>query len=380
MLFTAFSYYLNYVYGYVSYVIVYLGDKMKKMWLLVAMVFIVMISFDVKSDGNNKLVCNPNGDFAILVVSDPQCDNEIQWHEARDELEILVKRANPDFVLINGDMNSHNKISHDMWDLFISPLESRNICWSTTNGNHDPFNIKNFRMYKSYQNCLNNIVSSSDKNYEKNRPMNYMIPIFSNDAKQIVFAVYGMDSGTKSNGKYEGLTVKQIEWYKAQSDKLKQNNNARAVTSVLCMHIPLPQMLEMYYEGDTTIYGVANEINYNPMGYTTLQGKKIDKINIHTSSIEYDNKMFEAILKNGDVKALLFGHNHRNNFIGSYKGVLLGFVGKLSTGCYSDILCRGGRVIRFNQSSPQNFTVEWLGAVDGAIDQPPIHADGKISK
>ena len=76
-------------------------------------------------------------------MSDPQCDNVTQWHEARNELETLVKKAKPDFVLINGDMNSQNKIPFDMWDLFVSPLTKRNIYWSTTNGNHDPFNYKN---------------------------------------------------------------------------------------------------------------------------------------------------------------------------------------------------------------------------------------------
>jgi hypothetical protein len=146
------------------------------------------------------------------------------------------------------------------------------------------------------------------------------------------------------------------------------------------MHIPLPQTLEMYYGKECKIYGVANEINFNPKGYVTQNGQKIEQINVHTSSALRDNKMFDAILEQGDIKAVIFGHNHRNNFIGSYKGVLLGFAGKISTGCYSDNVCRGGRVIRFNQSSPQNFTTEWLGCIDGAQDQPPIYNSGEIAK
>lgn len=353
---------------------------MKKIWWIVALILAIALSFIVKSESDIKLECDQNGDFVILVVSDPQCDTELQWREARDELEILVELSNPDFVLINGDMNSYNKIPQDMWDIFIFPLESRGIYWSTTNGNHDPFNYKSYNMYKSYKYCLNDTVNATDINYENSRPMNYMLPVFSNDGKKIVFAIYGMDSGTSNGDGYEGLTKKQIEWYKAQSNILKNNNGGKAVTSVLCMHIPLPQMLEMYYGGSSKIYGVANEIKYNMNGYTTQNGREIDKINVHTSSVVQDNKMFDAILKQGDIKAVLFGHNHRNNFIGSYKGVLLGFVGKLSTGCYSDAVCRGGRVLCFNQREPENFTVEWLGALPTSKDQQPICSDGSIAK
>ena len=353
---------------------------MKKIWCLVAMFFVFALSFSVKGENHKKLKCNTSGDFTILIVSDPQCDDESQWYEARNELEILVKKANPDFVLINGDMNSKNEIPPAMWNVFISPLTKRNIYWSTTNGNHDPFKYKNYKLYKSYEYCLNDTVSTTDINYESTRPMNYVLPIYSNDGKKTVFAIYGMDSGGKTENGYEGLTQKQIDWYKTQSNNLKLKNNGNCVTSILCMHIPLPQMLEMYYSDRYIIYGNANEINFNESGYITKQGITIDKINVHTSSVERDNKMFDVLLQQGDVKAVIFGHNHRNNFIGSYNGILLGFAGKISTGCYSDNVCRGGRVIRFNQSAPQNFTVEWLGCVETAINQSPIYSDGTLKK
>lgn len=352
--------------------------------LLVSLALMLILSVGVsviaKGEEETKLMCDENGNFVILVVSDPQCDNESQWEQARQELETLVQRAEPNFVLINGDMNSYNIIPADMWQKFISPLTQRNIYWSTTNGNHDPFRYDRYRMYESYDTCLNSTVSVLDENYEATRPMNYCLPIYSNDGKKIVFAVYGMDSGTSGGNGYEGVTQKQIRWYKQQSQNLKQQNGGSAVTSLLCMHIPLPQMLEMYYSGGYTVYGVANEIKYNTNGYVCESGKQISKINVHTSSPALDNKMFETLLNAGDIKAVFFGHNHRNNFIGSYKGVLLGFVGKLSTGCYSDTVCRGGRVLKFNQSNPEDFTVEWLGALKTSTDQPPIYSDGTLVK
>ena len=357
-----------------------MGDKMKKIWLIVAIFLLIALSFVVKSEGEKQLICDENGNFTILVVSDPQCDTIKQWNEARNELETLVNRASPKFVLINGDINSKNIVPKDKWKEFISVLENRGIYWSTTNGNHDPFDLGNYKMYVGYNYCINTTVSTVDKNYDDTRPMNYVLPIYSNDQQRVVFAIYGMDSGTKGVNGYEGLTTKQIDWYKAQSDMLKVGNGGKAVTSILCMHLPLPQTLEMYYGGKSKIYGVANEINFNLNGYVTKGGKTVSKINVHTSNIDLDNKMFETILNQCDIKGVFFGHNHRNNFIGSYNGVLLGFVGKLSTGCYSDMLCRGGRVIKFNQSAPESFTTEWLTSLPTGQDQPPIHYDGSLAK
>ncbi len=349
------------------------------MVIFIVIVLTLVVTTVVAGQKDKTLVCDNNGKFTILIVSDPQCDTVAQWYEAKNELEILVKRAKPDFVLINGDMNSENNIPVDMWDIFISPLTQRNIYWATTNGNHDPFENEYYKMYKSYEYCLNSTVNTTDKNYESSRPMNYVLPIYSSDRKNIVFAIYGMDSGTIDKDGYMGLTTKQINWYKAQSDNLKQLNNGKSVTSILCMHIPLPQTKEMYYSSEK-IYGVANEIKFSTKGYTTSKGQRIEKTNIHTSAVKRDNKMLDAILEQGDIKAVIFGHNHRNNFIGSYKGVLLGFAGKISTGCYSDNICRGGRVISFNESNPKKFTTEWLGVTPDAVDQPPIYSNGLIAK
>ena len=177
-----------------------MGDFMKKViFSLFIIIFLIAITTISATNGEieeKHLFCDNDGNFTLLIVSDPQCDTKDQWCEARDELEILIIRSKPNFVLINGDMNSKNQIPTDMWDLFISPITSRDIYWSTTNGNHDPFDKKNYRMYKNYKGCLNAVVSSDSFYYEENRPMNYVIPVYSNNGKKIVFAIYGMDSGT----------------------------------------------------------------------------------------------------------------------------------------------------------------------------------------
>lgn len=368
----------------------------KAIWALVpVLVLSAMLSLSAYNQtvGENKLFCDTDGNFTILVVADPQCDTKAQWQEAQAELEILVKRSDPDYVIINGDMNSDNKIPADMWDLFILPITSRGIFWSTTNGNHDPYRHKYYKMYKSYETCLNSSVSAGDPNYEYARPMNYAIPVYSNDGEDVVFAIYGMDSGTSNKHGYEGLTKKQIAWYERQSNTLKNLNDGNAVTSLLVLHIPFTQTLDMFYSangggtavakqsgGLYTVYGVTNQSGAGVKDYTCENGTKVKESFIHTTAPENDRGMFNAILKQGDIRAVIFGHEHQNNFVGSYKGVLLGFAGKLSTGCYSDTVCRGGRVIRFNQDEPQKFTTSWIGSMSASIDQPAIYSDGTLAQ
>lgn len=364
---------------------------MKKI-LFLLLILICIFTIISKSEKINKLYCDKNGNFTVLIVSDPQCDTKKQWIEARDELEILINRSKPNLVIINGDMNSKNQIPSDMWNLFITPITSRKLYLATTNGNHDPFVNDNYEMYKTYENFIGTTVSKGDLNYEHTRPMNYVIPIYSNDHKNIVFAIYGMDTGTVNQYGYEGLTKKQINWYLNQSNKLKKQNNNNAVTSLVCMHIPLTQTIDMFYSSDNKkvmykksgdkykIYGVTNQNGCGIKNYICQDGTFVKESYLHTTAPKNDKNFLDTVLKQGDVKAIIFGHEHKTNFIGSYNGVLLGFAGKLSTGCYSDNLCRGGRIIKFNEKNPQKFTTEWIGSMPTSKDQPKIYSDGTLAQ
>ena len=46
-------------------------------------------------------------------------------------------------------METNNNIPADGWDEFIKPLTVRGINWSTTNGNHDPFDENIYLRKKS---------------------------------------------------------------------------------------------------------------------------------------------------------------------------------------------------------------------------------------
>ena len=58
---------------------------MKKIFFISVMILFFVFSFSVNENEAEKTVhCDNEGNFTILIVSDPQCDTEKQWYEARN--------------------------------------------------------------------------------------------------------------------------------------------------------------------------------------------------------------------------------------------------------------------------------------------------------
>ena len=55
------------------------------------------------------------------------------------------------------------------------------------------------------------------------------------------------------------------------------------------------------------------------------------------SIAETDEELFEAVLEFGSTKALFYGHDHLNNFVLDYKGVILSYGYSIDYLAYSGI-------------------------------------------
>lgn len=331
------------------------------------------------------LTCNRDGNFTILVIGDPQLDWPEVEHEGPEEIGILLERVSPDLVILNGDIMTVNdglRIVRDMDEDYLSrliaPIEERRIPWAYNTGNHDRFTEEHHRLFMQHQ-CLSAPVPADDPDYEADRPLNYRLPIFSHDGKRQVFAVWGMDTGTYNKYGWEGLTHKQISWYRRTSEACGR------VTGLLCCHIPFTQMVDLYYSkkdggkaevgerGDKYPLWGRMSFSLGEEHYVTDSGTVICGANgFCTTTCANDRGMLDAIREQGDIKIAVFSHEHHKNFVGNYNGILLGYSGKISMGCGADELCRGGRVIRFNESAPEAFETYWVGSVETSEDQPPI--------
>lgn len=296
------------------------------------------------------LACRHNGIFTVLIVADPQCENDAQWQEAERELETLTTRAEPDLVVINGDMETNNRIPHKGFATMIRPLTERNIPFVVVNGNHDPFTDESYRLYRSFPNNRNILIDEKDACFEKARPMNFCMPVYSHDGKRIVFAIYGMDTGDYANGGWDGATEKQVAWYRKTADDLRLRAGTD-IPALLCCHIAFSEVRRMQ-----VLDGIAEEI-----GAVTAK--------------QNDKGLFDAIKEKGDVKLAVFGHSHTINQIGVCDGVVLAYAGKLSTGSYHNTACRGGRVVTFYEAEPAIIKTKWLASLPQGKDQAEFESE-----
>ncbi len=334
------------------------------------------------------LQCDVNGDFTILIVADPHGD----WEGAKANLETLVVKTNPDFVIIHGDiyMSAYGAMDAQGFISMVEPLTKRGIPFATTNGNHDPYTDTDWETFTSLDGFLGEKVSASDPNYVAERPINYVLPVYANDGETPVFNIWAMDTGrTTASGQYDGVTETQIDWYKAKSAQLK-TQYGKDLTGLMCVHIPPTEMIDLYYSnknGGTNTVGNAGDAHQPIHGavygnfagvtnYTTSTGTVVSSTAMNATYPSNNRGLFDAMKEMGNIDISISGHDHANNFIGVYEGIMMGFTGRMVGETYS----RGARVIKFNQSNPEKFTTQWINLYENGEDQPEIYKDGSLVK
>ncbi len=304
---------------------------------------------------------NPNKDFIILNLTDPQLGSPewVEGHLNRNILEYtvteLMKRAQPDLITISGDLAwaGDEQAYKQLGEL----LESFQTPWAFVWGNHDNQNgaeavDKIASYYLTLPHCI----------YEKGDPAlgngNYVIAIEENG--KIVEALIMMDShnrdvfveadGTKKTG-WAKLIPEQLDWYRAQIKSLKEKG---CKDSTLILHIPI----YAYYKACVAAYkaDVANgDFTMNPndtkncwnKGYENSVGVMHESISCYPFA---DDGVFEVIKEEGLTKYILAGHDHVNNWIITYDDVKLIYGLKTGAGCYWEPLLNGGTILKINQN------------------------------
>ena len=100
---------------------------------------------------------------------------------------------------------------------------------------------------------------------------------------------------------YDGTKDNQVEWYEKRVAETKKEYGE--FKSCVVLHIPLPQYQEAF---DT------NEL---------IRGEKREGI----CASGFDSGLFEAIKKSKSTTNVFCGHDHTNNAVVNYKGVMLAY-------------------------------------------------------
>lgn len=326
-------------------------------YLLLGFWFIAF-SFSNLYGQKSKLHFNPNGEFKIVQFT----DMHMQKHDAELELASareIVALEKPDLVIITGDITCQDSVAGLLLKL-ADVFAEKGIPWAVALGNHDnelgTSRIELSALYRSLPFNINSITS------DIKGVTNYVLPIAGKMDKNAAI-LYIFDSNEYSSFKDgikepdQWITLSQINWYRNKSAVYAKKNKEVPVPSLAFFHIPVPEY-KVLWDSDSTL----------------CVGSKQEKVCYPA----VNSGLYAAMLENGDVMGIFVGHDHENDYIGSYNGIALAY-GRFSGGTNTyGSLTRGARVIVLEEGKKEFNT--WIREFGGKVLYPCIFKNGQIIK
>ena len=296
-------------------------------------------------ESKHKLTFNDDGSFRVLILADIHMSaaaNPTTTENIKKRIKFLVDKENPNLVIFTGDNtigSSSSAIAKNNISAMVDYIEEKQIPWCHVYGNHDHENalslVKQQEIYESYEYCI------SKKGPNISGVGNYINGIYNKDGT-LGAVIYCLDSHDYpkdgSSGKYDYIKQDQIDWYKSTSEKL-QEYNGKVVPALMAFHIPL----------------LENNHAHNARNNKNLVSEYTGERNEDICSSKTDTTLFETILDRGDVKAIVTGHDHVNDYMYNYKGVKLCSSPNFSEYTYTDTRLWGARAFDLNLATFDNI-------------------------
>ncbi len=336
--------------------------------LSVAMLF-GFAAMPASAETDKTLKFGEDGKFRILQFADIQ-DNAFLEYATYQFIRDSVEATQPDLIVLTGDNISGGgsptkglaKLA--IWR-YMSIFEKAGVPVAAVFGNHDsegPATKEDqMAMYESFDcfvGCEGEDLTGCG---------NYNLPIYSADGEKMLYNLWMIDSLTynrhpedeKDVAYYENdlegyacVHKDQIDWYVKKSNELKAANGGEPVPSMVFQHIIVPE-----------IYDVLAK---DKDGKWILPEGNDGELWEDPCPPHYSNGEFDAMVNQGDVVAMFFGHDHKNSFIVPHKGIDLVNTPGVGFSSYGDEN-RGARVIDLDVkdlSTYETEVVEWLDFYD----------------
>ncbi|MBR2025171.1 MAG: metallophosphoesterase [Clostridia bacterium] len=305
-------------------------------------------------ESKHKLEYNKDGSFRVMIIADAHMNingNSTDVERLKIRIKTMVDKIQPNLIIFTGD-NTISSIYESTLrkniNALVSYIEEKQIPWCHVYGNHDHENAldhaKQQAIYESYEYCISKDVT------ELSGTGTYVHGVYNRDGS-LGSLIWLLDSGayadqSQYSSYYDFIKQDQIDWYKETSLLIKEYNNGNHVNGIMAFHIPLVENREAYKNINNLdiVYEITGGVNEN----------------IHPS--EVDTNLLETIFDLGNIKAIVTGHDHINDYTINYKGVKLASSPNLSDLTYYTESIQGSRVLDLNASTITNVPtyVEYL--------------------
>lgn len=297
---------------------------------------------------NKTLKFNTDKKFKIVQFTDVHwVPNNPASEKAAERMNEVLDEEKPDFVIYTGDIST-GKPAAEAYKRALEPVVSRHIPFAVTFGNHDDEqDLTRQQLYdyiKTFPGNLTNTVPGISG------VTNFILPIKSSTGDKDAFILYSFDSHAYSSLKnvkgYDWIKQDQIDWYTKNSAAYTAANGGQPLPAIAFFHIPFPEYNYAVSDQGAYLVGTRKEAPCSPA---------------------LNSGLFSALLTQGDVMATFVGHDHVNDYVVNYKGILLGY-GRFTGGAttYHDIPGgNGARVIELTEGERSLKT--WIRIKGGKI-------------
>ncbi len=311
-----------------------------------------------------------NGKFKILLFGDIHEHYDYKTNLRFKDMQKLMNAAldefKPDLCVFLGD-NCNTDLIAETPDAFremvadlVKPITSRGIPVASVLGNHEHDHGHEDEIAAIY-NSLKNVIMRNDAPAEITGNANFKELIYSSDGEKPVFCLWFIDSNNchedRSISHYDFVHTDQIEWFEAESAKLKELNSGKPMPSFVFQHTPVPEEYELlrkakFWELPVSVKG------YNSHSGTRYVGKKGVEgyVGEGPCSPDVNNGQFASWKKVGGILGAFFGHDHLNDFSGTYDGIFMAQHKTAGFRAYTDGCKSCVRLVTIDENNPEKFT------------------------
>lgn len=303
----------------------------------------------------NVLKFNADKKFKIVQFTDVHwVPGDSASEEAAERMNEVLDVEKPDLVIYTGDL-VFGKPASEALSKALEPVVSRRLPFAVTWGNHDDEqDMTRIELLEYIKDMPGNLTSTTAG---ISGVTNYVLPLKSEDGKKDAAVLYVFDSNAYSSLKqvkgYDWIKPDQINWYVESSVGYTERNGGKPLPSLAFFHIPFPEYNEAAQDENALLIGTRKEKACAPLINTGL---------------------YAAMLNAGDIMATFVGHDHVNDYVVDWKGILLCY-GRFTGGntVYHDIPGgNGARVIELTQGVRSFKTWERLegGKIINEVNYP----------